>query len=385
MARSFSQPIRIENSYLEFTNPSGKVPNVAPSGKSWMFFNPATGSLMLSVSGGAFGEVEASGALGDTLTLGGDVTLSRAAAGILQIPQVRIAGTPPAATTDSLLRMGTALVGGSASGAYIGINVPAAFSGDQVTLQKDDSTRFRILSDGTMRIGTAASITLTGLSGGLYIRGSANDGTTNAISVRNDLDSTAASARVSVLSATASGGIIAYPATFGSAALADFVGFFCETDAAGIISALAATTQTWRWNAGGGNIMNLSGASPAVLSLQDAFNITPGTTTGLKIGTTTTQKIGIWGNTPVVRPAAYTQTYATATRTHENPTAAALSMADGAGTNDNTIGAITADASVIAAFQEIVDEVNKAVADIANVKQVLNQSIDDDQLVGWKA
>jgi hypothetical protein len=40
---------------------------------------------------------------------------------------------------------------------------------------------------------------------------------------------------------------------------------------------------------------------------------------------------------------------------------------------------------VIAAFQEIVDEVNKAVADIANVKQVLNQSIDDDQLVGWKA
>ena len=81
------------------------------------------------------------------------------------------------------------------------------------------------------------------------------------------------------------------------------------------------------------------------------------------------------------RPA-YTQTYATADRTHASPTAATLSVADGAGTNDNTIGAITADASVIAAVQELADEVNKLIADVADVKQVVNSIIDDLQAMG---
>jgi hypothetical protein len=59
-----------------------------------------------------------------------------------------------------------------------------------------------------------------------------------------------------------------------------------------------------------------------------------------------------------------------------------LTVADGAGTNDNTIGAITADASVIAAVQEIADEINKLVADVADVKQVVNSIIDDLQALG---
>lgn len=79
--------------------------------------------------------------------------------------------------------------------------------------------------------------------------------------------------------------------------------------------------------------------------------------------------------------AAYTQTYSTADRTHANPTAATLTVADGAGTNDNTIGAITDNASTIAAVQEIVDEINKLVADVADVKQLLNAVIDD--LQSW--
>jgi hypothetical protein len=80
--------------------------------------------------------------------------------------------------------------------------------------------------------------------------------------------------------------------------------------------------------------------------------------------------------------SAYTQTYATADKTHAAPTAATLTVADGAGTNDNTIGAITADASVIAAVQEIADEINKLVADVADVKQVVNSIIDDLQALG---
>lgn len=94
--------------------------------------------------------------------------------------------------------------------------------------------------------------------------------------------------------------------------------------------------------------------------------------------------VGLFGVTPASRPSAYTQTYATASKTHSNPTAAALTVTDGAGTNDNTIGAITADASVIAAVQELSDEVNKLVTDLANTKQVLNSVIDDDQILGLK-
>lgn len=80
--------------------------------------------------------------------------------------------------------------------------------------------------------------------------------------------------------------------------------------------------------------------------------------------------------------AAYTQTYTTADRTHANPTAAVLTVSDGAGTNDNTIGAITGDASVIAAVQEIADEINKLVADMADIKQLVNAAIDDLQANG---
>jgi hypothetical protein len=80
--------------------------------------------------------------------------------------------------------------------------------------------------------------------------------------------------------------------------------------------------------------------------------------------------------------SAYTQTYSTADKTHANPTASTLTVSDGAGTNDNTIGAITADASVIAAVQELADEINKLVADVADTKQLCNSIIDDLQAAG---
>jgi hypothetical protein len=118
------------------------------------------------------------------------------------------------------------------------------------------------------------------------------------------------------------------------------------------------------------------------LTMADGKNVVLNTTTGTKIGTATAQKLGFYNATPVVQPTAYTQTYATADKTHANPTAATLSMADGAGTNDNTIGAVTGDASVIAAFQEVVDEINKLVADVADVKQAVNALIDDLQALG---
>lgn len=40
------------------------------------------------------------------------------------------------------------------------------------------------------------------------------------------------------------------------------------------------------------------------LSLTDGINIVVGTTTGTQIATGSTQKLGFWGATPVVRPSA---------------------------------------------------------------------------------
>ncbi len=82
--------------------------------------------------------------------------------------------------------------------------------------------------------------------------------------------------------------------------------------------------------------------------------------------------IGFYNTTPVARPAAYTQTYATATRTHSNITAATPS-AYAAGANGYSTGAKASEVhAAVVAHQ----------TDIANIKQVLNQVIDDLQAFG---
>lgn len=60
-------------------------------------------------------------------------------------------------------------------------------------------------------------------------------------------------------------------------------------------------------------------------TLTDAANIAVGTTTGTKIGTATTQKLGLWNATPVVQPAGANQ--------------AALGAVTTVGTNTGTGGA----------------------------------------------
>jgi hypothetical protein len=54
------------------------------------------------------------------------------------------------------------------------------------------------------------------------------------------------------------------------------------------------------------------------ITMGDAKNIAINTGTGTKIGTAVGQKIGFWNATPVVQQGAFTQTYATADKTHAN-------------------------------------------------------------------
>jgi hypothetical protein len=63
-------------------------------------------------------------------------------------------------------------------------------------------------------------------------------------------------------------------------------------------------TRNITLNSQGGNV-GIGIASPSsLLHLADAGDITVGTTTGTKIGTATTQKIGFYNATPVVQPTA---------------------------------------------------------------------------------
>lgn len=126
------------------------------------------------------------------------------------------------------------------------------------------------------------------------------------------------------------------------------------------------------------------------VALGDGENLALGTTTGTKIGTSASQKLGLWNATPVVQPSSANQTAVTDSTGGSvadaiaavvtAPTAltdngggtadatvasmaavAALTVSDGAGTNDGTIGAITGDASVIAAVQELAAKIGEII------------------------
>ena len=92
------------------------------------------------------------------------------------------------------------------------------------------------------------------------------------------------------------------------------------------------------------------------------------------IGNTTSDKIGLYGVTPIAQPSAYTQTYSTSNKTHDARTAA-------------TIGDLTATsggwgASSEVDFDKISDTIDKLVADQQNTAQLVNALIDDMQALG---
>lgn len=129
-------------------------------------------------------------------------------------------------------------------------------------------------------------------------------------------------------------------------------------------------------------------AVSADLTVGDGYNIILGSTNGTKIGTATTQKLGFFNATPVVQRSAYTQTYATADKTHANPTAVALTD-NTAGTANTTLEALVSgtvyatDAAAIRNnFADLAASNNALIADLADVKQLVNSLIDDLQALG---
>jgi len=113
-------------------------------------------------------------------------------------------------------------------------------------------------------------------------------------------------------------------------------------------------------------------------TLAEAADIILGTVTGTKIGTAANQKLGFYGAPPVIRPAALTQTYATASRTNPALTSAAVATtASTAITPNGYTTTAQADAIPVA--------INALRADVNNIKSFVNAIADDLQLVGMEA
>jgi hypothetical protein len=148
----------------------------------------------------------------------------------------------------------------------------------------------------------------------------------------------------------------------------------------------------------GGKFLFTSGATPTTIltvgsTIIPKVNIVPdegvnfifGTTTGTKFGQATNQKIGVWNATPVIQQSAYTQTYATADKTH-----AAFTSGDLTGITSSTTGTALAEPSLLYTqaemqqnFRRIQDQYNLLRADLADLKQLVNSVIDDFQTIGW--
>ena len=102
--------------------------------------------------------------------------------------------------------------------------------------------------------------------------------------------------------------------------------------------------------------------------------------------THTGSTLGFYGVTVTTRPAAYTQTYSATSRTHNNLLMESLTDNTG-GSIDTTIAVISGtgdDSTLNDNFADLTKQINQIRVDLINIKSVLNQVIDDDQLNGLK-
>lgn len=105
------------------------------------------------------------------------------------------------------------------------------------------------------------------------------------------------------------------------------------------------------------------------------------------LGNASTDTIGFYGVTPVVRPTAYTQTYATASKVVANLTSATLTDST-TGTANTTVVDVTAAFSQTILndnFADLIAQTNALRADIISNKNNITSVIDDLQALGLLA
>ena len=397
----FENPIQLQNTYIEIAG--DKVPDTAPSGKCRLYYDQATATLKHSANGAAATRLLGLDTSGRLLIQTGASasTFTGISQGKLAIDYQTV--TDPgdtergisiwmeasSATTLSRVFRATdvflAIPAGDArlyTGGLTGHNIQCRHRGDG-TLGNTTGLLIGVgkqTGAGSITDCVGVEINLGTISGGsgaitntygLYIHDAGTAGTstvTNQYGIYLENQTKGGTLKYSIFS-------VGGTAQFATGADAN-TGLIVKGNSGSQSGALAE----FRSN----SALLLSVAAAGHLTFAEGINIVCGTSTGTQIGTSSSQKIGAYGTTPVVRPSAFTQTYATATKTHSNPTAVAVTNAFG--TADGTFQDTSATSAAIANnFQECSTVLNQLIADVANCKQVLNSVVDDLQLEGWLA
>lgn len=341
MPLTCAQSITLPNSYLEFTRTNGVAPAVAPSGKARFALGTA-GNLLLSVNGGAYAAVAAAG------------SSSLLADGTAAVPALGFASEPT-----------------SGPGLYKSAT-------DELSIATAGLQRWKVDAGGHLANAAVTTATYT-----IDTRTDVDDGISASWRIRNLSNTASASAVIQFASGTGGGTIGHYPAahTALSASFQDRLVIRSDVDTTGIMLAALSAAQVIEFRvATTGTILSI--ATGALTLAAGGHFVFSTTGAGTQLGTAANQLVSFHGATAVAQIAGATQTFSTADGTHAARTAGALTMADGAGTNDGTIGAITADASVIAAFQEVVDQINKLRTDHLDTAAFANFAVDGLQSKG---
>lgn len=373
MSKYLSQPLRIENSYLEIANPSGRTPGLAPSGRTRLFYDPSSNSLQVSSNGGPFASVGSGAGSQSSLSLTADAAATTALTVTAHASQsadlVAISGTPPASATKAMVRLGAAIAGGSANGTWLGINADTAFTGDLLRLQINGSDLFQLTYEGRIAMGAQpvasgvrsllglGNAIASGNANGTYLGinapsgytgdlvhyqvngtsfykidangfaglgattltyrfdllGSGNNITSGGLRAKNSNNGTSAGGAVVVESASSSGQLVAYPSGFtGTSAFADSLVLSTGSDASHLILAAPSGSQEIRFRVPTtGQIFSMA---TGVMTIANGVNLVAGTTTGTKIGVTggsSGEKWGFFGAAPIVQPLLATGASAT--------------------------------------------------------------------------
>jgi hypothetical protein len=262
---------------------------VTPTAARTITFPDATGTVGL-VAGSTgqlvFNNAGAYSGLSGVTTDGTDITLTgrfiSSLNGAASAPPGTFTGTwftgGTATTTKPQVLIeptGTTSTAWSTSGTGLGVNAASGFSGRLLDLQTNGTSRAVVTGAGNVGIGTSAPADLLHINGGL-------------IRIQRDVPQ--------ILFRSADGSSNQY---YIGANISNAVnGGFVIGEGPGITGGTARIAITSSGNVGIGT------APSSLLHLADAGNITVGTTTGTKIGTATTQKLGFYNATPVVQPAA---------------------------------------------------------------------------------
>jgi hypothetical protein len=305
---------------------------VTPTAARTITFPDATGTVGL-VAGSTgqlvFNNAGAYSGLSGVTTDGTDITLTgrfiSSLNGAASAPPGTFTGTwftgGTATTTKPQVLIeptGTTSTAWSTSGTGLGVNAASGFAGRLLDLQLNGTSNFNVDSTGrtSFPLGTAAlpalypgTDTNTGIyspgadqvavatngAGRLFVDASGNVGIGTTPTLALDIS---ASAGAQIKLARPTGVDMRLNAQFANTDLASL----------SVVSAhpLAFhTSNTERLRITSAGLVGIGVTAPSsLLHLADAGNITVGATTGTKIGTATTQKLGFYNATPVVQPAA---------------------------------------------------------------------------------